>query len=61
MRSVAVPNNSGDAKSPESEQARRSAAASGAIRTLRVLLVGTIILPLLLGAIGGYFSYQASY
>src|SRR5712692_1069973 len=59
---MAAPNNSGDAKSPESEkQAPRSAAAFGAIRTLRVLLVGTIIVPFLLAAIGGYFSYQASY
>ncbi len=39
----------------------RQEAASGAIRTLRVLLVGTIILPLLLGAVGGYVSYRASY
>src|SRR5712691_8253038 len=36
-------------------------AASGAIRTLRVLVVGTVILPLLLGAIGGYLSYRATY
>src|SRR6266571_6715493 len=62
MRSMAAPNNSGDTKSPESEKsAPRSVAAFGAIRTLRVLLVGTIIVPLLLAAIGGYFSYQASY
>src|SRR5216683_292483 len=62
MRSMAAPNNSGDTKSPESEKsAPRSTAAFGAIRTLRVLLVGTIIVPLLLAAIGGYFSYQASY
>src|SRR5713101_7736697 len=59
---MAAPNNSGDTKSPESEKsAPRSTAAFGAIRTLRVLLVGTIIVPLLLAAIGGYFSYQASY
>ena len=36
-------------------------AASGAIRTLRVLLVGTIVVPLLLGVVGGYFSYRSSY
>jgi two-component system, NtrC family, sensor kinase len=36
-------------------------AASGAIRTLRALLVGTIVVPVLLGAIGGYLSYRASY
>src|SRR5712671_810078 len=62
MRSMAAPNNSGDTKSPESEKsAPRSTAAFGAVRTLRVLLVGTIIVPLLLAAIGGYFSYRASY
>src|SRR6266705_551948 len=62
MRSMAAPNNSGDTKSPASERpAPRHTAAFGAIRTLRVLLVGTIIVPLLLAAIGGYFSYRASY
>ncbi len=62
MRYTAAPNSSGDAKSPAPEkQATRKEAAFGAIRTLRVLLVGTIIVPLLLGAVGGYFSYQASY
>jgi len=62
MRSMAAPNNSGDARSPGSEKpASRNAAPFGAVRTLRVLLVGTIIVPLLLAAIGGYFSYQASY
>jgi signal transduction histidine kinase len=35
--------------------------AFGAIRTLRLLLLGTIIVPLLLGAVGGYFSFRASY
>src|SRR5713226_2424854 len=61
MRSMAAPNGSGDAKSPESEQqASRHAAAFGAIRTLRLLLVGTIIVPLLLAAIGGYVSYQSN-
>src|SRR5712692_8209893 len=62
MRYTAAPNGSGDAKSPESEQqASRHAAAFGAIGTLWVLLVGTIIVPLLLAAIGGYVSYRASY
>ena len=36
-------------------------AAFGAIRTLRVLLVGTIIVPVLLGVVGGFFSYRDSY
>ena len=62
MRSMAAPNNSGDTGSPASERpAPRDAAAFGAVRTLRVLLIGTIIVPLLLAAIGGYVSYQASY
>src|SRR6266566_2013211 len=62
MRYTAAPNGSGDAQSPESErQASRRAAAFGAVRTLRVLLVGTIIVPVLLAAIGGYVSYRASY
>ena len=35
--------------------------AFGAIKTLRLLLLGTIMAPLLLGAVGGYLSYRASY
>jgi signal transduction histidine kinase len=35
--------------------------AFGAIRTLRLLLVGTIVVPLVLGVVGGYFSYRESY
>src|SRR5216683_6524470 len=62
MRSMAAPNNSGDTRSPEpAKPAARNAAGFGAIRTLRILLVGTIIVPLLVAAIGGYFSYRASY
>jgi len=61
MRYTAAPNGSGDAKPPESEKQGSRHGAFGAIRTLRVLLVGTIIVPLLLAAIGGYFSYRASY
>ena len=41
--------------------ASRRGGAFGAIRTLQVLLVGTIVVPLLLGGIGGYLSYRASY
>ena len=59
---MAAPESPGEAKSPEpGKPAPRNEAAFGAIRTLRVLLVGTIIVPLLLAAIGGYLSYQASY
>jgi signal transduction histidine kinase len=42
-------------------QSANDEGASGAIRLLRLLLVGTIVLPLLLGAIGGYFSYRAQF
>jgi signal transduction histidine kinase len=61
-RYTAAPNRSDDAMAPASGgPASRRDAAFGAIRTLQVLLVGTIIVPLLLGAVGGYFSYRASY
>jgi len=43
------------------QPATGGAAASGAIRTLRLLLVGTIIVPLVVAAIGGYLSYRTSY
>ena len=62
MREKAAPDTSDDAMSPASGKAApQNEAASGAIRTLRLLLVGTIIVPVLLGAVGGYFSYRASY
>src|SRR5260370_595135 len=62
MRYRAAPNSPGDAVPlAAGKQGPRNEAASGAIRTLRVLLVGTIIVPLLLGVVGGYFSYRASY
>src|SRR5947207_4423098 len=61
MRYTAAPNDSGDAKPPESEKHGSRRGALGAIRTLRVLLVGTIIVAVLLAAIGGYVSYRASY
>ncbi len=62
MRYTAAPNSSGEAISPEADtRASRNVAVFGAVRTLRVLLVGTIIVPLLLAAIGGYVSYRASY
>ena len=61
MRPMAAPDSSDDAGSPASGKERQpNKAAFGAIRTLRVLLVGTIIVPLLLGAVGGYLSYRAS-
>ncbi len=39
----------------------QSKALFGAINLLRLLLVGTIVVPLLLGAIGGYVSYRDAY
>src|SRR5581483_7755761 len=33
----------------------------GAVRTLRMLLIGSVVVPLLLGSIGCYYSYRASY
>jgi signal transduction histidine kinase len=36
-------------------------AASGAIRALRLLFVGMIVVPLLLGAAGAYLSHRATY
>ncbi len=39
----------------------RGKAASGAVRTLRILLIGSVVLPLLIGGIGCYYSYHASY
>ncbi len=43
------------------DAATRRERASGAIRTLRLLVVGTIVVPLVLGAVGAYVSYRATY
>lgn len=61
-RHAADPKPPGEAASP-SPEARKTGdeAASGAIRTLQALLVGTIVVPLLLAAVGGFFSYRATY
>jgi hypothetical protein len=60
MRYTAAPNRSNDAVSPvPGKAASPNKAAFGAIGTLRVLLVGTIVVPLLLGAVGLYVSYRA--
>src|ERR1700676_3621504 len=62
MRYRAAPNSSADPMSLASgKTAPRSKPAFGAVRTLRLLVVGTIIVPLLLGAVGSYLSYRASY
>ena len=36
-------------------------AAFGAVRTLRILLIGSVVVPLLTGSVAGYYSYHASY
>jgi signal transduction histidine kinase len=62
MRSTAAPDRPDDTASSASDKAAfPNKAAFGAVRTLQVLFVGTIIVPLLLGAVGGYVSYRASY
>ena len=38
-----------------------TAAAFGAVRTLRLLVLGAVVVPLLLAAIAGYLSYRATY
>jgi signal transduction histidine kinase len=38
-----------------------SGTAFGAINTLRILLVGTIVVPLLLTLVGGYLTYRSAY
>ena len=43
------------------ETAHQPRAMPGAIGTLRLLLIGTILLPVLLGAVAAYFSYNDSY
>ena len=42
-------------------QAAGGRARFGAVRTLRLLLIGSAVLPLLLGSIAGYYSYRADY
>ena len=42
-------------------QAAGGRARVGAVRTLRLLLIGSAVLPLLLGSIAGYYSYRADY
>jgi two-component system NtrC family sensor kinase len=46
---------------PSASSVPRARTASGAIGTLRLLVVGTILVPLLLGAVAAYLSYRATY
>src|SRR5689334_9088840 len=49
------------ASSPHGPPAAGARAVFGAVRTLRILLIGSVVLPLLLGSAAGYYSYHASY
>jgi signal transduction histidine kinase len=60
MRSMAVFHSDNRAALASGKPAARRP-MFGAINTLRLLLVGTIVVPLLLTVIGGYFSYRTSY
>ena len=55
--------NSGTDAPPSSAglQTTGGKAVFGAVRTLRILLIGSVVLPLLMGSIGCYYSYHASY
>jgi len=59
---LAFPGNRDDPAVPASGRpaSSRIGAAFGAIGTLRALLVGSIVAPLLFAAIGGYFSLRAA-
>ena len=62
MAGSASPDNPDDATVPVSGRLAplRVGAAFGAIGTLRALLIGSIVAPLLFGGIGGYFSLRAA-
>src|SRR5436190_24383630 len=61
MPGLAALNRPEDAASASGKLARtRVRAAFGAIGTLRALLVGSIVAPLLFAGIGGYFSLRAA-
>ena len=49
------------ASSTPGPQAAGGRAGFGAVRTLRILLIGSVVLPLLVGSVAGYYSYRASY
>jgi signal transduction histidine kinase len=62
MPEMAAPNLADGAKSPVSGRRRSDGtAAFGAIGTLRLLVIGSVLVPLLLAGVGGYLSYRASY
>ena len=61
MPGPAIPHNPDDAISASGRGARsRAGATFGAIGTLRALLIGSIVAPLLFGGIGGYLSLRAA-
>src|SRR5690348_4861415 len=46
---------------PAPSRASRAPAGSGAVQTLRLLVLGPIVAPLLFGLVAAYFSYRATY
>jgi signal transduction histidine kinase len=46
---------------PSSVDTPARAAAFGAVRTLRMLVLGAVVVPLMLGGIGGYLSYRSTH
>jgi two-component system NtrC family sensor kinase len=57
-----IPNGFNDAAAPDTQwRASRIEARFGAIRTLRLLLIGSIVVPLVVGLAGAFFAYRGSY
>src|SRR5215207_6665299 len=62
MPEMAVPDRPDDAApAAEERHTARKEPVLGALGTLRILVVGAIVVPLLLAVIGGYLSYRSSY
>ena len=56
------PNGFDRASAPETPlRESRIEARFGAVRTLRVLLIGSIIVPLIVGMVGAFFAYRSNY
>jgi two-component system NtrC family sensor kinase len=61
MPEIAVPDPPDDLPPAVEDQPDRKQPVLGALRTLRILVFGAILVPLLLAAIGGYLSYRSNY
>ena len=59
---MAASNRASDAaSSTPGPRALGGRAVFGAVRTLRILLIGSVVLPLLMGGLAAYYSYRSSY